>query len=258
MSRSMRRLAERASYWLARTLRARRGQDQPAFAVSVPEAVTSGADATDLGRTLFKLTSQPVFKWTHYLPAYEAEFGPLRGRPIRMLEIGVYKGGSLQLWREYFGPDATIYGIDIDPGCAQVQAEGIEVRIGSQDDPEFLARVVAEMGGIDIVLDDGSHVGRHQRTSFETLFPLLADGGIYAVEDLHTAYWRDYGGGYRKGESFIEVIKMLIDDMHSWYHSKEQSTSVDAARTIPKIAFYDSVAFMHKAAKHRPTNFITG
>ena len=98
-----------------------------------------------------------------------------------MLEIGVAQGGSLALWRKFLGDEAVIFGIDIDPKCAAFDGSGGRVRIGSQDDPKFLRDVAAEMKGIDVVLDDGSHIGRHQRASFDVLFPLLSDGGIYIM-----------------------------------------------------------------------------
>ena len=82
----------------------------------------------------------------------------------------------------------VIFGIDVDPKCAAFDGTAV-VRIGSQDDPKFLRDVAAEMKGIDVVLDDGSHVGRHQRASFDVLFPLLSDGGIYIIEDVCTSYW---------------------------------------------------------------------
>src|SRR5205814_7924687 len=122
-----------------------------------------------------------------------------------------------------------------------------EVRIGSQDDPAFLRSVAAEMGGLDIVLDDGSHVGSHQVASFRTLFPLLREGGIYAIEDLHTSYWRDWGGGYRRKGTGIEMLKTLIDDLHQWWHEKPV-----AERNIGGIHVYDSIAFIEKAPARRP------
>ncbi len=84
-----------------------------------------------------------------------------------MLEIGVSKGGSLALWRKALGDRATIFGIDIDPKCAEFDGKFAKVRIGSQADASFLKSVVDEMGGVDLVLDDGSHVASHQRASFE-------------------------------------------------------------------------------------------
>ncbi|QPC86051.1 class I SAM-dependent methyltransferase [Mesorhizobium sp. NBSH29] len=209
-----------------------------------------------------------VHKWHHYLPLYDRYFAAFRGasgsgalhptakltRPVRMLEIGVSKGGSMELWREYFGPDAILYGIDIDPACAAFDGEaGNKVRIGSQDDPAFLKRVVAEMGGIDIVLDDGSHVAKHQKESFDTLFPLLETGGLYVVEDLHTAYWREFGGGYDSKESFIATVKQLIDDLHHWYHCGGERIGV-AAGLVGGVHIHDSIAFIEKSRVATPAH----
>ena len=125
----------------------------------------------------------------------------------------------MAVWRKYFGPDALIFGIDIDQRCAVFDGHAGAVRIGSQDDPKFLNSIVKEMGGLDVVIDDGSHKAKHQLASFELLFPLLADGGIYICEDLHASYWPDYRGGYRRKGTFIEFSKQLIDDMHVDFHS---------------------------------------
>lgn len=159
-----------------------------------------------------------VHKWHHYIPLYERYFAPFRGGPVRFLEIGVSKGGSLQMWRTYFGADAIIYGIDIDPNCLAYDGVAGQVRIGSQDDVAFLNRVVDEMGGVDIVLDDGSHQMKHLPVTLEALFGRLHSGGIYVIEDLHTAYWRDYGGGYRGRRNFFRYVGEVIADMHRWYH----------------------------------------
>lgn len=198
-----------------------------------------------------------VNKWVHYLDAYQKEFSALRDRPIKLLEIGVSEGGSLELWRNYFGPQATIFGIDIDPQCAHRVDAPNQVRVGSQDDPEFLRRVVAEMGSPDIILDDGSHIGKHQEASFRTLFPLLQNGGLYLIEDLHSSYWPGfYQGGYRRRGSAIELAKALIDDMHGWYH---QVPGQLVERTeIAGIRFYDSMVVIEKGPVGRPCQIKVG
>jgi hypothetical protein len=188
-----------------------------------------------------------VNKWHHYLPVYDRYFAPWRGRPVRMLEIGVSLGGSLDLWRRFFGPEAVIYGIDINPDCAKFDGRSGQVRIGSQADPAFLKSVVAEMGGIDIVLDDGSHQSAHMRASLEVLYPLLAKGGLYAVEDLHACYWRSFGGGYRKSQSFIEDVKGMVDDIHHWYHDHGERNKATAGY-LRGIHLYDSMVILEKAA----------
>ena len=77
-----------------------------------------------------------VQKWLHYLPVYEKYLRRYVGKPVRFLEIGVFRGGSLQLWRKYLGDDAILYGIDIEPSCKALDGQSGQVRIGSQDDQD--------------------------------------------------------------------------------------------------------------------------
>jgi hypothetical protein len=198
-----------------------------------------------------------VHKWHHYIPIYDRYFGPLRNRDIRFLEIGVSKGGSLQMWRKYFGNAATIYGIDIDPDCARFDGAAGQVRIGSQDDPAFLRSVVDEMGGIDVVLDDGSHHMAHIRTSLRALFPLLAEGGTYMIEDLHTAYAPAYGGGTDRAGNFFGDIRALVDDMHVWYHRRGPIKN-EVAGMVTGIHVHDSIVVLDKGQVHRPVHSRVG
>lgn len=210
----------------------------------------------DLARVFFSHRGRVVHKWVQYLEAYDRHFARFRNTPVKMLEIGVAQGGSLEMWREYFGPNATIFGIDIDPECANRVAEPNQVRIGSQDDPDFLRRVVEEMGPPDIILDDGSHISRHQLASFDTLFPLLKESGVYVIEDLQTAYWPDFCGGHGRGNTAIGLVKQMIDDLHGWYHSKPMRTT--AKEEISSIHVYDSIVFMEKKKKQPPAHIKIG
>ena len=88
-------------------------------------------------------TGKKITKWKHYFPVYEKHFGPIRNKPIKILEIGVLNGGSLEMWRYYF-PEATIVGIDIDPNCKQHEQEGINIRVGDQTDEKFLQSLIDE------------------------------------------------------------------------------------------------------------------
>ena len=184
-------------------------------------------------------------KWLHYFKIYDEVFEPYVGSKIRMLEIGVKGGGSLELWRKFLGASATIFGIDIDPACARHDGRYGFVRIGSQDDATFLSRVVNEMGGIDVVLDDGSHIGRHQRASFNVLFPLLSDGGLYLIEDMHTSYWLDCEGGLKRRGTAIEFLKDKIDQMHEHYRASDLN-SATTMLDIESIQFFDSIAVIRK------------
>ena len=205
-------------------------------------------------------TDTLVHKWHHYLPLYERYFGRFRdrpGQPLRFLEIGVSQGGSLAMWRKYFGPEAIIFGIDINPDCAQFNGRAGQVRIGSQDDPVFLRHVVEEMGGVDLVLDDGSHVMPHIRASLLTLFPLLSMGGTYMIEDLHTAYWKNFGGGYSTRENFFDFIRTSVDDMHQWYH-RAPVAHPELAMIVSGIHLHDSIVVLDKEQVYRPTHSQVG
>lgn len=198
-----------------------------------------------------------VHKWHHYLPIYERHFAGYRDTRPRFLEIGVSRGGSIDLWREYFGPEAVIFGIDVDPACARLDGRSGSVRIGSQDDRGFLESVVGEISGLDIVLDDGSHYSRHIRASLQFLFPLLSDGGLYVVEDLHATYWPSHEGGYRTPGSFMNDITQMYDDMHHWYHDRGQKVAATADH-LAAIHLYDSVAVFEKRLVERPRHSKVG
>ena len=192
-----------------------------------------------------------VDKWHHYLPIYDRYFARFRRKPIKMLEIGVSQGGSLHMWRNYFGKEALIFGIDIDPACEGLGDDAAEVRIGSQDDPDFLNSLVDEMGGVDIVLDDGSHVSNHIRQSFLTLYPRLSFGGVYMIEDLHTMYWSHFGGGYDEPHMFFQDLKAIVDDMHHWYH--DHDVKIEAANNaVAGLHFHDSIAILEKEKMRAP------
>jgi len=194
-----------------------------------------------------------VHKWHHYIPLYERYFSSFRKRKIRFLEIGVDKGGSLQMWRKYFGDEAIIFGIDINPECKKHNGVSGQVRIGSQTDKAFLKSVVEEMGGVDIVLDDGSHQMKHIPATLKILFPHLSYSGIYMIEDLHTAYWKSYGGGYRAKNNFFKFLMGLADDIHHWYHSKGLKHAA-ISKDCSGIHIHDSIVVLDKNKAHQPVH----
>lgn len=204
----------------------------------------------DLETAFFNKTGRVAHKWVHFLPVYDRILAPFRGREIRFLEIGVSLGGSLELWRDYFGPDAKILGVDVNPECAERVDPPNVVRIGSQADTEFLDSVLAELGVPDIILDDGSHVANHQFVSFRHLFPKLADGGLYIIEDCHTAYWESFGGAYGDAENAIGLAKTLIDDLHGWYH--DEGSKLAPREWLESVQVFDSVIVIQKRQRLRP------
>jgi hypothetical protein len=147
-----------------------------------------------------------------YVKWYEALFAPRRWQQLTMLEIGVQTGASIRMWADYF-PNARLVGIDIDPRCAQVATNRIQIITGGQENPEIAKWLAgAYPDGFDIVIDDGSHVGEHQLASLNLYFPLVKAGGLYIVEDLHCAYSSMFLGNTDR--KFTDVLKDLVDHVN--------------------------------------------
>jgi hypothetical protein len=182
-----------------------------------------------------------IHKWMHYFEIYHRHFERFRHRAVTVLEFGVYHGGSLQMWKHYFGPEARIVGVDINPACKELEEDQIEV------DRDFLAALRERLGPVEIVIDDGGHTMAQQIATFESLFPAVRNGGVYLVEDLHTSYWEEYGGGYRAPGTFIEYAKDLVDQMHGWHRREEPRPVTDYTRQIRGMHVYDSVIVLDKA-----------
>ena len=211
-------------------------------------------------------------KWHHYFDVYHRWFAPFRGKAnLRVLEIGVSKGGSLRMWRDYFGSTATIVGIDINSDCQRHENpnEQIFVRIGSQDNVSFLKDIVEEFGPFDIIIDDGSHFSPHQITTLKALYvDGLKNEGVYLVEDTHANNWEVANDEVSKDSTFIHFAKQLVDRLGEPYDQfidvrnfklnhpmrvMRCSVSYFCAHT-KGIYFADSVVVFEKSARSMPVH----
>ena len=199
-----------------------------------------------------------IHKWVHYFDIYDRHFASFRNKPVTVVEFGVSQGGSLQMWKHYFGRRARIFGVDIDPRCAALAEPQVQIRIGDQEDRDFLRSLADEIGPIDVLIEDGGHTMGQQIATFEELWPSIVDGGVFLMEDLHTSYWPNYGGGLRRAGTFIEYAKKLIDQQHAW-HAREDELVVDQyTRTIRGMHVYDSIIVFDKASVPKPRHRKTG
>lgn len=171
---------------------------------------------------------------------YEAHLEKRRNDSLVILEIGILMGASLRLWEEYF-PNARIYGVDINPSFTQFASARSKVIIGDQADTSFLHRVANEASGFDIVVDDGGHKMMEQKTSFQTLFPYVRQGGLYVIEDMETSYYQDYGGGQvGTPGTAISMVKACIDDLNQEFHGAPATSPAK----VSAIHSYKGIVFM--------------
>lgn len=170
-----------------------------------------------------------IWKWRHYFDIYERHFAKFTGREVHVLEIGVFSGGSLGMWQDYFGPACRVYGVDLVPECKAYETETIKIFIGDQSDPEFWRQFLREVPRIDVVVDDGGHLVHQQVATFESLFAHLQPGGVYLCEDVHGS-----------ANPFNGYVSGLARSLNSW----EGPTGFQ--KLVGSIHLYPFVAVLEK------------
>ena len=223
-----------------------------------PESMSAEARANPLAEYFLRNQDRLIHKWHHYFEIYHRHLERFRSRSPVVLEIGVFQGGSLRMWREYFGPGVRLIGVDIEARCKQFEDDATTIMIGDQSDPEFHAQIRSRFPHIDIIIDDGGHTMLQQITTLGELFPHLQPRGVYICEDLHTSYVEKWGGGLRRPGTFIEFSKGLIDALHAWYFAPEgEELDVYTTGTFG-LSFYDSMVVIEKRPIARPRVSATG
>jgi 23S rRNA U2552 (ribose-2'-O)-methylase RlmE/FtsJ len=132
-----------------------------------------------------RASGRGITKWRHYFEAYDRHLAGFVGRDVTILEVGIYSGGSLEMWRSYFGPRCRVVGVDIQDACRVYENEGTRIFIGDQADRSFWRRLLAELDVVDVVIDDGGHAAEQQIVTLEETLPGLAPGGVFICEDTH-------------------------------------------------------------------------
>lgn len=225
-------------------------------------------------------------KWVHYFYIYDRLFSEYRERnqAIKIMEIGVNRGGSLEIWKKYLPKGSMIYGVDINPKCKEIKfSENILFYLGSASDRDFMEKTFENIE-FDIILDDGSHICSDVIKTFKIMFPRIKNGGLYIIEDLCASYYGNYGGGYRKKGSSVEYFKSLVDIINSDYIYSfsflrafgkyfnnnfkdkvkrilkkdiggEASNKVNYSKIIESITFYDSICAIKKFSNPKEKPF---
>lgn len=205
-------------------------------------------------------------KWSSYLTKYESLLNEYRHKPIRLFEIGIQNGGSLEIWSTFFSNPTVLIGCDINPDCAQLVYDNpcIKLIVGDANAPHTYEQIIQQSAQFDIVIDDGSHTSSDIIKSFCLFFPHVVEGGIYIVEDIHCSYWDSYEGGISNPYSSISFFKRLVDVVnHEFWETnkdtsnilnkffKEYNCNIDAAvlSQIHSVEFINSICIIRKASE---------
>ena len=162
---------------------------------------------------LFNKSKKYSIKWSSYFQVYEKIFSHYRNKKIKFVEIGVANGGSLFMWKKYFGKKAKIIGIDLNPKAKKLEKNGFKIYIGNQSDKKFWDHFYKKEGKVDIILDDGGHKNLQQISTVHYSLPYIKDGGKIIVEDTGTSYVKKEFNNPSK-YSFINYAKIVIDNIH--------------------------------------------
>lgn len=130
-------------------------------------------------------TGRGIDKWLHYFDIYHRHLAKFVGREMSLLEIGVYSGGSLEMWRQYFGGRCRVHGVDLQEACKVYENECTRIFVGDQADPGFWRAFVRDVPHVDVLIDDGGHRVEQQIATLEAMLPRIRPGGVYLCEDIH-------------------------------------------------------------------------
>ena len=162
-------------------------------------------------------------KFHNYTRQYNTLFKEFRNKPIKYLEIGVFNGGSIKAFKEAFRNSTCIVGLDIDNRCKKYEDidNNIFIEIGDATNIDFIKSITEKYGTFDVILDDGSHINKDVIKSFELLFPLLNDDGLYIVED--TICYKENSYIVQSYENHLQYFFNYVKYLNQWrYDSTDE------------------------------------
>lgn len=189
-------------------------------------------------------TGHGIWKWDHYLDIYHRHLGKFVDREVHITEIGVYSGGSLEMWKSYFGGGCRVYGIDIVDACRAYENCYTRIFIGDQADRGFWRAFRQSVPAVDIVVDDGGHGPEQQRVTLEEILPHIRPGGVYICEDIHGIT-----------SSFAAYVYGLADRLNEWdagWGDQLVSRSNDVQASIASVHLYPFAVVVEMNATRRP------
>jgi len=225
------------------------------YATSAKVDLDSPFDTTTSLETFFDSNAKGpgLYKFRNYFAVYEHHLQRFRGTDVHVLEIGIYSGGSMKMWRSYFGPTANITGVDLAPSTKVYErnpkyGSPNQILIGSQGNMSFLTEVMRLLPRIDVVLDDGSHFFPHQVTTLDALYEHLAPGGVFLCEDVHAT--KEFAK--HVFEHYVDSADGVIG-AYGKHRSRQSFSTIQ--RTTAEVSFYASQVVLEKRGTKRPFTF---
>lgn len=172
-------------------------------------------------KSLFYNSKLQSIKLNSYFDIYETIFKEFKNKPITFVEVGIFGGGSLFMWKKYFHPKSRIIGIDLNPKSKDYEKYGFEIFIGDQEDENFWKKFYKTVGKVDIVLDDGGHTDPQQIQTLISAINNIKQNGLIVIEDVHTSYFTEFGNPSKN--SFVNYSKKIVDLINSRYFSLNKS-----------------------------------
>lgn len=192
-------------------------------------------------REIYESVPYLSIKYDSYFPVYEALLQKYVGKKITIVEVGIFNGGSLFMWREFFGPEARIIGVDLNPDARVWEKHGFEIYIGDQSSENFWQDLFLRIGKVDVLIDDGGHTNRQQIVTSHYAIENINDGGVLIVEDVHTNYFREFGNPFRY--SFLNFAHRIIDGINSRAYAMRRVNEKYSSRVFSLSFFESMVAF---------------
>jgi hypothetical protein len=185
------------------------------------------------------LEGRGITKWTHYFDIYELHLRKFVGNEVHIVEVGVFSGGSMDMWHSYFGRHCTVYGIDIREECKAYENERTRIFIGDQGDKNFWKSFLEKVPRIDVVIDDGSHLPEHQIITLEELLPMLRPGGVYICEDVH--------GSHNRFPGYIHGLSTQLNSMITDGPELSPVRTIGFQRAIQSVHLYAFLTVIEKS-----------
>jgi len=209
----------------------------------MPQAVGEGSPVPEASNPLWKYfcdhkVGPGMWKWTHYFDIYHRHLARFRGQQANLVEVGIYSGGSLGMWKDYFGENVHIHGVDIEDACKCYEDDQITVHIGDQEDRVFWSNFRSKVTDVQMLIDDGGHTPDQQMVTLEEMLPVMPPGSVYVCEDIH--------GISNRFTAFASGLVTLLNAQNTVRGPIPVATATPIQQSLCSIHFYPYVVVIEK------------